>query len=191
MKHFLLLLICACLSTAIQAQVADTVYIDSVPKHSPSKATIMSLVVPGLGQAYNKKYWKIPIVYAAIGSAFYFAREQDRLLNEYKDAYLARIDDDPNTIDEKYVGVYSDANLLVLIDDHRENRDLLYVLTGVAYILNIVDAAVDAHLYYFNVSDDLSASFRPNFQFTPYQAQPIPSFTLSLKIGKKPVPLRF
>ena len=191
MKRLLLILICAIFTLSTQAQKVDTVYIDSVPQHTPSKATIMSLVLPGLGQAYNKKYWKIPLIYAAIGSAFYFAREQDRLFNEFKDAYVARIDEDPNTIDDKYQGVYTDANLLSLIDYHRENRDLLYVLTGVAYILNVVDAAVDAHLYYFNVSDDLSATFKPSFQFSPIQAQPIPSLTFSLKIGKKPAPIRF
>jgi len=191
MKRLLLLLICACLATAMKAQVADTVYIDSVPPHSPTKATLMSMVVPGLGQAYNKKYWKIPLIYAAIGSAFYFARQQDQLFNEYKDAYLARIDEDPNTVDDKYQGVYTDDNLQSLIDYHRGNRDLLYVLTGIAYVLNVVDAAVDAHLYYFNVTDDLSATFKPDIQFSPFQMQPIPSLTFSLKIGKKPAPSRF
>ena len=131
------------------------------------------------------------MIYAAIGSAFYFAREQDRLFNEFKDAYVARIDEDPNTIDDKYQEVYTDENLLSLIDYHRENRDLLYVLTGVAYILNVVDAAVDAHLYYFNVSDDLSATFKPGIQFSPLNPQPIPSLTFSLKIGKKSAPTRF
>lgn len=191
MKRIFFLLICAVLATGVKAQVADTMYIDSVPQHSPSKATIMSMVVPGLGQAYNKKYWKIPLVYAAIGSAFYFARQQDKLFNEYKDAYVSRIDEDPNTIDTKYQNVYSDDNLLSLIDYHRGNRDLLYVLTGIAYILNVVDAAVDAHLYYFNVSDDLSATIRPNIQFTPFHYQPIPSLTFSLKFGKRPAPMRY
>lgn len=160
-------------------------YIDSVPQHSPTKATLMSLVLPGLGQAYNKKYWKIPIIYAAIGSAFYFARDQDQKFNDFKDAYIKRVDDDPSTVDDKYTGVYSDENLLSLIDFHRENRDLLYVLTAVAYMLNVVDAAVDAHLYYFNVSDDLSATFKPTLQFTPFNPQPIPSLGMTLKIGKK------
>jgi len=167
------------------AQAQDTTYIDSVPPHSPAKATLLSLALPGAGQAYNKKYWKIPIVYAAIGSAFYFARRQERSFSEFKDAYLARVDDDPNTIDDTYQNVYSNENLLSLIDFHRENRDLLYVLTVVAYVLNVVDAAVDAHLYYFDVSDDLSANIRPNFQFEPLQNQMIPSLTLSLKFGKK------
>jgi len=185
MKPLLLAALLSLILLNTQAQ-SDTTYIDSVPRHSPSKATLLSLALPGAGQAYNKKYWKIPIVYAAIGSAFYFARQQEKSFNEFKDAYLARIDDDPNTVDDKYQNVYSDANLLSLIDFHRENRDLLYVLTAVAYVMNVVDAAVDAHLYYFDVSDDLSANIRPNLQFEPLQSKLVPSLTLSLKIGKKP-----
>ena len=187
MKSLLLAAIFSLFVLNMKAQ-NDTTYIDSVPKHSPTKATLLSLALPGAGQAYNKKYWKIPIVYAAIGSAFYFARDQEKSFNEFKDAYIARVDDDPNTNDEKYQSVYSNENLLSLIDFHRKNRDLLYVLTGVAYMLNVVDAAVDAHLYYFDVSDDLSANIRPNFQFEPMQNRLVPSFTLSLKIGKKPQP---
>lgn len=185
MKSLLLAVLFSLFFVNIQAQT-DTTYIDSVPRHSPTKATLLSLALPGAGQAYNKKYWKIPIVYAAIGSAFYFARQQADSFNEFKDAYIARVDDDPNTVDDKYQNVYSDENLLSLIDFHRSNRDLLYVLTGVAYVLNVVDAAVDAHLYYFDVSDDLSANIRPNIQFEPLQNRLVPSLTLSLKFGKKP-----
>lgn len=191
MKRLLLVALCGLWMLNSTAQEVDTTYIDSLPKHSPRKATLLSLAVPGLGQAYNKKYWKIPIVYAAIGSAFYFARQQDQSFNEFKDAYVKRVDNDPATIDDKYQNVYSDENLLSLIDYHRENRDLLYVLTTVAYVLNVVDAAVDAHLYYFDVSDDLSANLRPNLQFTPIQRQVVPSLTLSLKFGKKPPRLAY
>ena len=172
--------------TAQNVEASDTVLVSPPTNHSPKKATIFSAVVPGLGQAYNKKYWKIPLVYAAIGVPLYFAMDQASLFNEYKDAYLSRVDDDPTTIDNKYSGVYTDDNLLSLIDYHRKNRDLLYVLTGVAYILNVVDAAVDAHLYYFDISDDLSATLKPNVLFTnPNRFEPVPSLTFSLKIGKK------
>lgn len=161
---------------------------EPIQKHSPRKATIMSMVVPGLGQAYNKKYWKIPLVYAAIGVPLYVALDQQSMFNEFKSAYLSRIDDDPTTVDRKYDGVYSNANLENLIDFHRKNRDLFYVLTGVAYILNVVDAAVDAHLYYFEVSDDLSGVFKPDFQYLAPQQTFVPSLTLSLKFGsKKPI----
>lgn len=164
----------------------DTIIVADNFSHSPAKATIMSAAIPGLGQAYNKKYWKIPLVYAAIGVPLYFALDQKDRFEEFKKAYLYRVDDDPTTVDTKYSNVYTEDNLLNLIDFHRRNRDLFFVLTGVAYVLNIVDAAVDAHLYYFEVSDDLSASLKPNVQFiAPRRLEPIPSVTLTLKFGKR------
>ena len=171
-----------CLSSSVKAQVADTIIIDSLPKHSPAKATIMSLAVPGLGQAYNKKYWKIPVVYALIGTPLYFALKQRESFEDFKDAYITR------NVDmqvDKYDGVYTNQQLLSLIDYHRKNRDLFFVLTGVAYALNVVDAAVDAHLYYFDVSDDLAGNIRPTFQYSAFDRQPVPSLTLSLKFAKK------
>lgn len=167
---------------------SDTIALitDSLPRHSPRTATLLSLAVPGLGQAYNKKYWKIPLVYAAIGAPLYFALEQQRQFNDFKQAYVKRIDNDPTTTDNKYAGVYTDQNLISLIDNTRKNRDLLFVLTGLTYALNVLDAAVDAHLYYFDVSDDLSASLKPSFQLSPNQSLVIPSLTLSLKFVKKP-----
>lgn len=184
MKRTGFVLLFLLLSSLSFGQKADTTYIQDSLRHSPSKATFMSLAVPGLGQVYNKKYWKVPLVYALIGTPLYFALEQRRQFNEFKEVYLARVDDDPNTVDTKYMDVYSDENVLSLIDFHRENRDLLFVLTGVAYIINVVDAAVDAHLFYFEVNDDLSAELRPNVQYAQFQRSFVPSMTLSLKFGK-------
>ncbi len=184
-----LILFAVCFSSFAQRidNTSDTVglVVDTFPKHSPKKATWLSLAVPGLGQAYNKKYWKIPLVFAAIGVPLYFALDQQSKFDDFKEAYVYRVDEDPNTSDDKYIGVYSDDQLLALVDIHRRNRDLLFVLTGVAYALNILDAAVDAHLYYFEVSDDLSATIKPSFQFAPNTQFLVPSLTLSLKFGKK------
>ena len=184
MKRWLLLLSFFCAFGAMHAQRSDTLIIDTLPQHSPTKATLLSLAVPGLGQAYNKKYWKIPVVFAMIGTPLYFALERRDLYNEYKSAYVARVDDDSTTIDTKFIRL-NDANLLRNIDNQRKNRDLLFVLTGVAYVLNVVDAAVDAHLYYFEVSDDLSARLKPSFQYSAPDQLIIPSVTLSLKFAKK------
>lgn len=169
----------------INAQESDTLIVkkDLIVK-SPTKATIMSAAVPGLGQAYNGKYWKIPIVYAAIGTPLYFALDQQEKFNEFKDAYIFRTDGDPNTSDDKYDGIYSDEDLVNLVDFHRANRDLMYVLTGIAYVLNIVDAAVDAHLYEFDISNDLSAIVKPNVQLFGPNLSPTPTVTISLNFGK-------
>ncbi|MBD99198.1 MAG: hypothetical protein CMO34_05080 [Verrucomicrobia bacterium] len=170
-------------STNLTAQ-SDTMRIIDENSHSPAKATLLSLAVPGLGQAYNKKYWKIPLVYAAIGTSLYFALDQQSKFVDFKDALAKRLDDDPNTIDTKYMENFSDENLRSLIDFHRKNRDLLVVTTAIAYALNVLDAAVDAHLYNFDVSDDISGVFQPDVQFLPQQRQLVPSFKLSLKFGK-------
>jgi|SRR5690554_3768586 len=194
-KATLLLFLSIGCATSVSAQkvnalTTDTIKISAeVEDHSPKKATIMSLALPGLGQAYNKKYWKIPIVYAMIVTPLFFAIDQQQQFNEFKSAYLKRVDGNPNTADLKYKGVYSDNNLLSLIDFHRKNRDLFYVLTGVAYVLNVVDAAVDAHLYYFNVSDDISAIVKPDVQYFAQDRMLAPSLTLSFTFGSKP-PLR-
>ena len=124
---------------------------------SPSKAAFYSAVLPGLGQAYNKKYWKIPIVYAALGTGIYFYVENNKNYNRYRRAYKQRL----AGLDDEFQDVVTDDNALIEAQEfYQKNRDLSLLLTVVAYVLNIVDANVDAHLLQFNVSDDLS--FRPH-----------------------------
>lgn len=140
-----------------KADSADTTTIQE--EHSVTKATVFSAVLPGLGQAYNKKYWKIPIIYAAFGTLIYIAYNQNKDFKLYKNAYKNRLD-----------GVYgkfanqSDSWLEKNMEITRRNRDLMFILTGVVYLLNIVDATVDAYLFDFNVSDDLSLNIRPDIQ---------------------------
>lgn len=184
MKRILILILFLSFYASSSAQDSDTTLIQDTLRHSPKKASIMSLAVPGLGQAYNKKYWKVPLVYALIGTPLYFALDQRKKFEDFKSAYVKRVDDDASTIDVQYQDIYTDQNLLDLIDFHRANRDLLFVLTGVAYALNVVDAAVDAHLYYFDVSDDLSAELKPTVKYSAFDQNFVPSLTLTLKFGK-------
>jgi len=121
---------------------------------SPSKAAFYSAILPGLGQAYNKKYWKIPIVYAALGTGIYFYIDNNRNYNRYRRAYKRRL---AGFTDDEFQGVVADNNALIDAQEfYQRNRDLSLLLTVIAYVLNIVDANVDAHLLQFNVSDDLS-----------------------------------
>lgn len=164
---------------------SDTTKIDpNFMEHSPKRASLLSAMLPGAGQVYNKRYWKVPLVYGAIGASLYFAFEQKDQFEEFKEAYLFRVDDDATTIDSKYDGIYTDQNLLTLIEDRRRNRDLLFVLAGFSYMLNIVDAAVDAHLYYFDVSDDLQASFRPKVLYDPLNQQYTTGIQLNIKFKR-------
>jgi hypothetical protein len=160
-KGFILILILlfTVFGNAIAGNDADTLAGKS-DFHSPRKATILSAILPGAGQAYNKKYWKMPIIYAGMFGLGYLVKTNNEEYNNYKDAYKLRLDGDPATTDE-YVGVYSDQDLVTLKDYYRRNRDLSALGIGVIYILNILDAAVDAHLYHFNVSDDLTLDITP------------------------------
>jgi hypothetical protein len=127
--------------------------------HSPKKAAIMSAVLPGLGQAYNKKYWKIPIIYAGLGTLGYLIKYNSVRYSFYRRAYLAKIDDEPSTVDE-YPFV-SENGLLQRLNQHRRTRDLLVVGAALFYALNIIDASVDAHLFEFDISDNLSFHIEP------------------------------
>jgi len=139
-------------------QIPEEAVFDSLT-HSAQTAAIRSAILPGLGQAYNEKYWKIPLVYAGIGTSIYFIVDNQRQYRNFKDAYLIRTDGDSTTLDQ--FPQYTDANLLSLVDFHRRNRDFSAVITLLIYAFNIVDASVDAHLYGFDVSDNLSLDFRP------------------------------
>ena len=91
---------------------SDTILVDSVKtrKHSPTLATLMSVAIPGAGQVYNKKYWKVPIIYAGMGTSIYFALSNHKSYKQYKDAYLTRLDEDETTVDE-FDGLLTDENL--------------------------------------------------------------------------------
>jgi len=128
--------------------------------HSPRKAAWMSAALPGLGQVYNKKYWKLPVIYAGfVGLGYSFQYNQGKYV-KYRDAYKFRIDEDSSTIDD-YIGIYSDDNLSALYQYYHRYRDLTVIAGAALYLLQIVDASVDAHMFTFNVSDDLSLNLHP------------------------------
>lgn len=132
----------------------NTVQKRQIDPLSPSKAAFYSAILPGLGQAYNGKYWKIPIVYAAMGTGIYFYITNNRNYNRYRRAYKRRL---AGFTDDEFQFVVTDNDALIDAQEfYQRNRDLSLLLTVVAYVLNIVDANVDAHLLQFNVSDDLS-----------------------------------
>lgn len=124
----------------------------------PRKASIMSAILPGLGQAYNKKYWKIPLIYGGLGGFGYMFVTNNQQYNFYRKNLIAENDEDPNTINTTR---YSSDQLQVQKVSYRKNRDLAAIGIAVFYILNIIDANVDAHLKTFDVSDDLSIKIRP------------------------------
>jgi hypothetical protein len=146
---------------------------DSIKKHSPKKATLYSAIIPGLGQVYNRKYWKVPIIYLGMGAAAFFALNENNDFVRYKNAYVLR----QNGEDDEFY-TQSDQWILSNMEISRRNRDLMVIATTAVYVLNIVDAAVDAHLFYFDVSDDLAIQWQPVLYSTKGVSA---GFSLSLK----------
>ncbi len=132
--------------------------------HSPKKATLLAFI-PGAGQAYNHKYWKMPIVYAGFGVTTYFAITNGKDYRLYRDAYDYKMgiktDVSQQAIDES--AKYTEDNLITLRDYYRSNMELSWIVTAAWYILQIIDANVDAHFFYYDVGDDLTLHVEPQF----------------------------
>jgi hypothetical protein len=119
---------------------------------TPAKAAFYSAVLPGLGQAYNKKYWKIPLVYGAIGTSMYFYLDSQKKYNSFRDAYKRRLE---GFTDDKY-SYLDNSRLIAAQKFYQRNRDLSALFVVGFYVLNIIDANVDAALLQFNVDENLS-----------------------------------
>ncbi|MDD3004428.1 DUF5683 domain-containing protein [Flavobacterium sp.] len=132
--------------------VTDTILRKPINPLAPARAAFYSAIVPGLGQAYNKKYWKIPLVYGALGTGYYFYNSNNKEYHRYRNAYKQRM----KGLDDEFKGQYSDATLINAQRTFQRNRDLSLIITMGLYVLNIVDANVDAHLQQFNVDDNLT-----------------------------------
>ncbi|HPE43133.1 MAG TPA: DUF5683 domain-containing protein [Bacteroidales bacterium] len=129
--------------------------------HSPHKATIYSAILPGLGQAYNRKYWKIPVVYAGIGTIYYFASTNGKMYRKAREAYNYVSSESDYPIDNDFVDKYSAEDLQSIRDYYRRNMELSWVVMGLWYVVNIIDATVDAHFFDYDISEDLSLRVEP------------------------------
>lgn len=143
---------------------------------APSKASFYSAVIPGLGQAFNKKYWKIPIVYAGIGTSLYFHFSNRNEYNRFRDAYKRRL---AGFSDDEFQGVTNET-LIRAQRTSRRNMDVSLAVAIGFYLLNIVDANVDAHLRQYNISEDLSMT--PHFKYNNNQSNTIYGLSLTYKI---------
>jgi hypothetical protein len=147
--------------------ISDTSTDTSVIKHSPRKAVIMSALVPGLGQVYNQKYWKVPMVYAALGTLTYFIIDYNKKYQKYVNAYKDFTDNDPETNSFENINKLKDWTgdkkylLKSYRDFYRRWRDLDVLIIAGVYVLNIIDANVDAHFFDFEIDDDLSLNVKP------------------------------
>lgn len=133
---------------------------------SPQKATMLSAVFPGAGQIYNKSYWKLPIIYGGMATLGYVIGFNNRGYTRFKQAYHDLTDGDDSTIDE-FNGRYSETVLKNTRDSYRRYRDLGIIIMGGLYLLNIIDAHVDAYLKKYDITDDLSLRVEPTITQRP------------------------
>lgn len=146
--------------------------------HSPKAAALMSTIIPGLGQVYNKKYWKVPIIYAGIvGLAYSFNFNQTKYVT-YRDAYKYRIDGDSLTKDN--YPDYNNETLNALQQYFHRYRNLTVIGASLLYMMNIIDASVDAHMFTFDVGDNLSFSIHPKLINTAHLNGYITGLTLNI-----------
>ncbi|MFZ9030491.1 MAG: DUF5683 domain-containing protein [Robiginitalea sp.] len=163
---------------ALAEQGVDFEEVEKAPINplAPSKAAFYSAVLPGLGQIYNKRYWKVPIVWGAIGTGVYAYLYNDDLYDRFRTAFKRRkagfTDDefyDLNKNDDVTPSSpdLSDQALQDAQERYQRDRDLALLITIALYALNIIDANVDAHLKQYNVNEDLSLRFQPYLEPHP------------------------
>ncbi|MBT4217891.1 MAG: hypothetical protein HOA49_01705 [Flavobacteriales bacterium] len=153
MKRTYIFFICTLISLSISSQKIQK-------DKSPKKAAIYSAVIPGAGQIYTKKYWKVPIIYGGLVTSAYFINDNNNQYKEYREAALLSYE-----TGEDQLG-YTYSELITLKDHYKRNREISYFSFVGVYILNIIDASVNAHLFHFDVSDDISLNIRPYSTFS-------------------------
>jgi len=193
MKHLLLIIFCFC-STISKAQMPDSVAKTirpakdasskkTVPLFEPRKATIRSAIAPGWGQIYNKKYWKLPLVWGALGTTAGIYFYNVKYYRSLKQAYIYRSDNDPTNdilVDQEYRNLSAES-IRSYRNSFRQSVDYSVLFFILFWGLNVVDATVDAHLKAFDVSDDLSLQLKPGYS----QMSNTAGISLVLNIGKR------
>lgn len=180
---FVLFFFCLISNNTAYAQKKNDTIIRN--QHSPHKATVYSAIIPGLGQVYNKQYWKVPVLYAGIATIVYFVNFNGDKYYSYRDEYVARMNNDSTKLNPNYI-LYSDNSILQLKNYYQRNLEFTWIMAGVVYLLNIIDASVYAHLFNFDVGNDLSLKVEPVLYNNNYNlsAPPSTGIKLVLKFNK-------
>jgi len=149
----------------------------------PAKAAYLSLMFPGLGQIYNKQYWKLPLVYGAVGATgyleYYYQSRYRQFVNGYNAITSTPPREDTGEESSKFATVEGKQRGIVF---YRSYRDQFIAFTLLAYGMNVLDALVAAHLHDFDISDDLSMRWGPTMMFVP-TAMFTPGLSLSLQLS--------
>ncbi|MCL1850885.1 MAG: DUF5683 domain-containing protein [Bacteroidetes bacterium] len=148
--------------------------------HSPKKATLLALV-PGAGQIYNKKYWKLPIVYGGLGASSFLIYYYADNTATYRKEYVARVNGEPKETLNPDLADKTLESILLERNRYRRNMEISVAACAIVYALSILDACVDAHLYYYDVSDNLSLGIKPKFDYNPVTKSTTPCLALVIK----------
>lgn len=189
------LLVCFVLPLGTKAQeaISDTVHLASdtimirkggktwtatqyAKRFQPRKALLLAAVLPGSGQIYNRKYWKVPIVYGGFFILTSFALSYNKAYHKYQDQLYGVLE----TPSIPSPDGYSEAQLRTLVDNYRRQRDFFLILDGIFYILQMVDAHVDAHLKEFDLNPNLHVRIEPTSQPCVALGQ-VPGLSLTFK----------
>ncbi len=188
--HFFLILGFIAVSASVSAQTnaLDTLYpskygddIELFEEKStldPDKAALLSAILPGLGQVYNKQYWKLPIIVGAGFTIGFYINYNHSYYQSLRNSLIAETDENPRTIN-RFENL-SRGTLESRTERFRRDRDFLIIVAAAAYLLNIADAHISAHLEEFAINDELKLSLRPSMQQMPVGSNNV-GLSLSLK----------
>lgn len=182
MRFLSILILFAICNRAHAQQGSDTaaVKVSKSAYSAARKASILSAVIPGAGQVYNRKYWKVPIIYAGMGAFGYIFYTNNGNYNDYRRA-LRESDTNGKGTAVVQGQTYTTSNLQKQKIYYRQQRDIGVMGMAAFYLLNIIDANVDAHLKTFDVSDDLSLRIKPDYKYIGTSGAACLSFQLNFK----------
>jgi hypothetical protein len=171
----ILIVFCTSLSVSAQTDTLQTITndplivekTDTIPiksyatRYDPRKALLYAAILPGLGQVYTKKYWKLPLVYGGMGFIGYYIDVYEKGYTKYKLQLFQVIDGN------QHASLYSESQLRTVVNRYRRERDFMIILMGGVYLLQIIDAHVDAHLKEFDLNPNLQVRLEPMIDNDP------------------------
>jgi len=166
-------------STRVQQGSMQTNKSFQLKKHDPKTASWLA-IIPGAGQVYNKKYWKLPIVYGGLGATgflIYYYADKTTL---YRKEYVARMNENVEKQNPKLADL-STESVLEYRNFYRRNMEICIAACAIVYALSILDACVDAHLFYYDVSENLSLGVKPKINYNPVNGATTPCMGLVVK----------
>lgn len=154
----------------------------------PKRAMLLSFVIPGAGQAYNKKWWKVPIAMGGTTAMIFVVRNNTLIYRELDTEYRNRVDGDGDTVPDPKYARWADADILNERNRWRKWREMSYMGIALVQLLGGIDAFVDAHMHGLEINENLSLKLKPSFENTALSPGPVLGFGMSFQLHKPPTP---